>query len=55
MTAADRWAQTLPMPPPGQVTVICARCGARYLPSDPGRQAHAVVFGHIPAAKEQQS
>ena len=57
MTAPKRGqspnAQPVPMPPPGQRTLICD-CGAHYLDNGPGRDAHRVVFGHNPAAKDQQ-
>lgn len=47
MSKQDGTAQTTPMPPQGLTTLTC-RCGARYLDTVGGREAHVTVFGHEP-------
>lgn len=51
MTASN--ASATPMPPPGMQAVTCARCGARYLDNDLGRQAHVAVFSHQPRQEQE--
>lgn len=58
MTGQHRRPQTVieqrlahtPPPPPGTPLRGCQHCGGAYLDCPDGREAHAVVFGHQPAA-----
>jgi len=45
-------AQPFSMPPLEVTPTKCGTCGAFYLDTDPGRQAHVVVFGHRPRKEE---
>jgi hypothetical protein len=49
-TPVRDFAQTVPMPPLDLATVACT-CGAVYLDTTAGRDAHDKVFGHRPTLR----
>jgi hypothetical protein len=52
--ATTDWTR-LQYQPTGAPLLTCARCGAKWIDDDPGRQAHITVFGHSPKPAEPAS
>ena len=46
-------ASATPLPPAGLPTHTCG-CGATYLDTDGGLDAHEIVFGHRPRAPDRK-